>query len=623
MRLPDRLPELKGRWLAAYKLLWWTMLVVGLVALTAGQWRHWQEASRIELPLYAAGLLPSQGASGLTFGPLGPAARTAGIMPGSVLLAIDGQAVPGAGASPDLRAIAQRLDGPGGKAITLRLRGPDGRVSDARIVRGPAHLAAADREAPATYRQRTLISIASATLDALIVMVGAIPLFRRRPSDPVAALLSLGLLAVPANDIAFLISDKALRTTLDNGLDVIPMACILLGMTVFPTGRFTPRWTLLIMPAIAAWALLLLLDGNEEPLMFQLAFVLPGLIVAVSSLTFRYLRMERGPTRQQVKWVMLGFAAFFACGMVQIVLTLIDAAVTDTWTHFAIMMAVNLLVALQGFCIVGGLLVSLLRYRLYDADAAISRSAVYTGLTVVFFAIFAASETLIQALGQEWFGARAGAAGSAVAAGMAALLLVPLHHRLSDWAKKRFQRDLTRLRADLPGVLVAIRDSDDPKALADGALRLAMHGVHASAGAILLIDDERLFVAHAEGIPSTGLAERLVEELPTAPSPGVLKADDPALPIRLPLVPAAGDAVGWLVLGPHPDGSLYGKDDRRALEELAAPLARAFSLAIERARREAGREAERRALVERLAQLEQALTQVAELNSRPREAGNA
>jgi hypothetical protein len=179
------------------------------------------------------------------------------------------------------------------------------------------------------------------------------------------------------------------------------------------------------------------------------------------------------------------------------------------------------------------------------------------------------------------------------------------------------------LRADLPGVLVAIRDSDDPKALADGALRLAMHGVHASAGAILLVDDERLFVAHAEGIPSTGLAERLIEELPTAPCPGVLKADDPALPIRLPLVPAAGDAGGWLVLGPHPDGSLYGKDDRRALEELAAPLARAFSLAIERARREAGREAERRALAERLAQLEQALTQVAELNSRPREAGNA
>src|SRR5690606_26796262 len=196
----------------------------------------------------------------------------------------------------------------------LRLRAPDGRAVDARIVRGPEHLAAADRDAPATYRQRTFISIASATLDALIVMTGAILLFWRRPSDPVAALLSLGLLAVPANAIAFLIPNPALRTMLDNGLDVIPMACILLGMTVFPTGRFTPRWTLAIVPAIAAWALLLLLDGDEAPLPFQRAIVLPGLSIAVGSLIYRYLRMERGPTRQQVKWVMLGFAAFFVCG---------------------------------------------------------------------------------------------------------------------------------------------------------------------------------------------------------------------------------------------------------------------------------------------------------------------
>src|SRR5690606_13431108 len=204
-----------------------------------------------------------------------------------------------------------------------------------------------------------------------------------------------------------------------------------------------------------------------------------------------------------------------------------------------------------------------------------------------------------------------------------ALLLVPLHDRLSDWAKARFQRDLTRLRAELPGVLIAIRDSNDPKALADDALRLAMHGVHAGSGAILLVDGKGLFVAHCAGIPSAGLAERLIGELPAAPSPGIVQTGDPALPIGLPLVPAGGAAVGWLVLGPPPDGSLYGKDDRRALEELAAPLARAFSAAIERARREAEREAERRSLVERLAQLEQTLTRVAGPNARPREAGTA
>jgi hypothetical protein len=623
MRLPEGLPELTGRWLGAYKLLWWAMFAVSLIAVTAGQWRHVQESLSIELRLYGAGLLPNEESDELTFSPLSPAARAAGIVPESVLVAVDGRAVPTEPSDRNIEYVAEQLDGRDGRALTLSMRAPDGTVTDARIVRGPEHLAAADREAPVTHDQRAFISLASNSLDALIVMAGAILLFWRRPSDSVAALLSLGLLAVPANDVAVFVSSPALRRTLDNGLDVVPMACILLGMTVFPSGRFIPRWTLLIVPAIVAWGLFLMFGESNTSLVLQLAVILPGLVITVGSLAWRYVRTEPGTPRQQVKWVMLGFAAFFASGMVEFALLFIAGASTDNWTHFALTVADNVLGALQGFFIVGGLLVSLLRYRLYDADAAISRSAVYAGLTVVLFAVFAASETLIQALGQEWFGASTGAAGGAIAAGLAALLLVPLHHRLSDWAKKRFQRDLTRLRAELPEVLVAIRDSNDPNALADDALRLAMRGVHASRGAILLADEGRLVVAHAEGIPSQGLAERLAGELPAAPSRGVMRIGDPELPISLPLITPAGATAGWLALGPHPDGSLYGKDDRKALEELAAPLARALSLAIERSRREHEREAERRTLVERLAQLEQTLAQVAALNAPPREAGAA
>ena len=66
MRLSDGLPELEGRWLAAYKLLWWTMLAITLVALTVGQWRHWQESSRTDLQIYSAGLLPDEHGGELT-----------------------------------------------------------------------------------------------------------------------------------------------------------------------------------------------------------------------------------------------------------------------------------------------------------------------------------------------------------------------------------------------------------------------------------------------------------------------------------------------------------------------------------------------------------------------------
>jgi hypothetical protein len=518
MRLPEQLPELQGRGLAAFKALWWVMLALSLVALTIGQWR----------------------------------------------------AVPGRSAGEF---------GDGGAAITL----------------------------------------AASTLDALIVMAGAILLFWRRPSDPVAALLSFGLLAVPANDIAAFAPNPMLHAALDNGLDAVPMVCILLGMTVFPRGRFRPRWTLLIFPAMAAWAFLLF-AGGELSMLVGLLLILPALVITVGSLIWRYVRMEPGTSRQQVKWVMLGFAAFFACGMIEFALLFADGLVTGERAHFAIFVAGNLLSPMEGACIVGGLLVSLLRYRLYDADAAISRSALYAGLTVALFGVFAASETLIQALSQKWLGAGTGAVGGALAAALAASLLVPLHHRLNDWAKQRFQRDLTRLRAKLPEVLMALRDSSDPDELAEDALELAMRGVRASRGAILLEDRGRLVLTHGEGIDEPDLAGRLAGELPGEPAHGVLRADDDALPLRLPLISPDGRTAGWLALGPHPDGSFFGRDDRRALEELAPPLARALAVAVERSRREREREAERLTLTDRLAQLESALAQMV---TPPRGAGLA
>lgn len=622
MRLPERLPELKGRWLAAYKALWFAMLAISLAALTAGQWREVSASTTLDRQVHGAGLRAGATDTELTFGPISPAARAAGIAPDSELLAVDGRPVSSEPTVANLGRIAEALDGRDGRAVALRLRAPDGTVREVRVVRGPGHIAAADREAPVSHSSMTAIAVGSWTLDALILMAGAILLFARRKSDPVAALLSLGLLSVPASEIAHLASDPVVRRTIRDGLDVVPMVCILLGMAVFPEGRFTPRWSLLIVPAIAAWGAVIVGWGDNAPTVLQLSVALPALLLTVASLAARYVRLPQGPQRQQLKWVMLGFAGFIVCGLLQAVLAVIDEAVTHNSTHLVLLVAINLLTAAQGLCLVGGLLISLLRHRLYDADAAISRSAAYAGLTVGLIAIFAGFETLLESLGEEWFGASAGAAAGAIAAALATLFLVPLHHKLSAWAEKRFQRDLSRLRAGLPQLLAEMRTSSDPKELADDALRLVMRGVHAIHGAILLTDGGRMTLVHAEGIGTDGLADRLAGELPANPSPGAIRADDPALPIRVPLVTPRGVTAGWLALGPHPDGSLYGKDDREALDEVAVPLARALDFAADRARREAAHESERRELADQVARLEQKLAEVIGL-AVPPQAGTA
>jgi hypothetical protein len=44
---------------------------------------------------------------------------------------------------------------------------------------------------------------------------------------------------------------------------------------------------------------------------------------------------------------------------------------------------------------------------------------------------------------------------------------------------------------------------------------------------------------------------------------------------------------GWILLGPRPDGSFYGKDEQEALSEIADPVARAVQIVLLREAREA------------------------------------
>ena len=184
-----------------------------------------------------------------------------------------------------------------------------------------------------------------------------------------------------------------------------------------------------------------------------------SLIFLFAVLALRYLRLPPGVQRQQMKWAVLGLAMLAVAFPLAFILALLDRTVDDNWLHFALLFGGSLLQFLGIFGFVAGLLISLLRYRLYDADAAISRSALYGGMTLFLVAVFAAFGKLFESLGEQYFGDTAGMAAGALAAGVAALLLVPLHNRLSRWAENRFQRDIATMRATLPELLAELRDS--------------------------------------------------------------------------------------------------------------------------------------------------------------------
>ena len=70
-------------------------------------------------------------------------------------------------------------------------------------------------------------------------------------------------------------------------------------------------------------------------------------------------------------------------------------------------------------------------------------------------------------------------------------------------------------------------------------------------------------------------------QAPTTPEL-ISRHDDEAFPLHMALHCPLGSVRGWLLLGPRPDGSFYGKDDIEALTAVAPSLQRTLVLVVER-----------------------------------------
>jgi hypothetical protein len=246
-----------------------------------------------------------------------------------------------------------------------------------------------------------------------------------------------------------------------------------------------------------------------------------------------------------------------------------------------------------------GLLVSILRYRLYDADAVIGRSAAYAVLTLGFVALFAASEKLIELLGQEYLGQNIGGLAGGVAAALAAVAIAPMHDRTRRWAERRFQKGLYRLRNGLPALVGDLRETAGLEQIAGATLDSLVEGVRARHAALIvggqLVDAREIS------------AKEIDAWLRSWAEPGRDGIDcdeaDAVFPVRAPLEAEGHGRVGWLLLGPRPDGSLFRKSECDAIEEIAEPVARAIQVALRRQEREAQYERRFAALERQIAKL--------------------
>lgn len=464
-------------------------------------------------------------------------------------------------------------------------------------------------------RDGSAMNLARAGIDLLpplFLVVTAVLLFLRRRRDMVAALLSLSFLAMTGAFFAAEAFFREIGFGFVRDLLAHGGRCLLiLVLLTFPNRRFVPRWAFAVALLLLVWGPFALLG----PVALSAEYLGYLLLTALSvfALTVRYRRLSPGRQRQQISWVLFGFAAGTLLLVLAFGFTFVRAAVApDPGLKLWADVAAQLLAALGVVSYALGLIVSLLRYRLYDADALISRSAVYASMTLLLGAIFAGTVNAIEKIVETSLGRDAGAIAAAVAAAVAALVVTPAYSRINRWAERRFQPALSNLRGELPPCLDDLRETEGMEDLLDEVLGRIVTGVRALRAAILLAEDENGPVLAAASGVERGDAEAWRQGWRPAGEGLALDCDrsDPLFPLRIRLDAdrrRGRGTVGWILLGPRPDGSFYGKDEQEALAEIASPIARAIQIVKTRERREAEARAEAGELKARIARLEEKL----------------
>ena len=440
-------------------------------------------------------------------------------------------------------------------------------------------------------------------IKTVVLVAVSATLIRRRGRDPVAAMLSLSfLLWTISSSVDFAGAQDMAWPAL---LDRCRFLLFALALLLFPDGRWSPRWTRFAAVLIVAVFVL----GVAEvlrlvPTTLFLPLAIGCVLVAIAALLSRYRRAS-ATHRQQLKWVAFGLIA----GVSLILAARGLAALTDQREMPAAgALSLEAMFQLGIMVIAIGFLISLLRYRLYDAEHVISRSAVYAGLTLALVSTFAACEALVELISQTYLGSGIGNVSGAVAAAIAAVLLSPLHGKISDWAEQYFQRDLATLKRQLPELLAAQSTGSSLRRLAAAVLPRLAEAVQSSRLAVIV--DGKLAAAH--GV-SDAAARRIVRDWPSREQARLRdRADGDPFPLRIPLKCPFGQVRGWLLLGPRPDGSLPGKDERATLAALTPFLQRAI-LAV--AERQSDADRQRRRLAKLQAAVARLASQVAAMKS--------
>ena len=588
-RLPPAVPPFNTRAHRIFSAIWILAFLLAFAGPATGiYFRYSSPANNSQLMLGSrAGFAVSpKDATRIRF-TVGAHAKQEGLRAGDHIVAIYGLKIPDVMPVTE-QALAEHADDPGyiamgnllygtdNSEVPLTVRGTDGQIRDIVVTTGEEHIDEAADSIGIGAKLLSFIDVLHVIFYPFLLWAAWI-LHRRNARDAVSSILSLAvLLTIGAEQpSSTFLANIGVPRALNVALFDLGNICLLAGILLFPHGTLSWRVTLLI----GLLPILMFLKGS----LYQ-AFFVCFMIMAVLMLLRCMRQSASTEMRQQIRWALFGFSGYALLRGISIMADLLKWWTGSFGTQILVEMLAGLSFALGVLILQLGLLVALLRYRLYDAEIVISRSANVALITILIGGIFAGANEAVKVFVQGLYGNTASQTPGIFAAAVATVAVTPLYEKIQHWSEKKFQRNLYLLRDDLPESVKDLRETATTSELIEEVLARVERGVRAVRTAAIV---------NGEVVSTRGISREEVQAWRSSSEAQDYAEDetekkDKTFPVRMQLVPSSDDEapIGYILVGPRPDGSIPSKDEQEALEGVSEAIARAIRNVMKRETKE-------------------------------------
>jgi hypothetical protein len=589
-RLPPVVPQFNTLTYRLFTGFWLLVFALAIIGPVVGFYYRYTEPrnnSQLLLGSRAGFAVSPHDATTIRF-PVGPQTKNAGIVPGDHILAIYGLPLPRVMPVTE-EALAEHADDPAYIAmgnllfatdqsdVPLTLRAPDGKVRDITVTTGEEHIDAAGRALGIAPKWLSFIDLLHVIFYPFLLWATSL-LHRRNARDVVSSLLSVAVLLNIAAEqpSSVFLANIGIPRDVNVALYDLGNVLLMTGILLFPHGNLSWR----VVGLIAFLPLLFFLHGA----LYQ-TYLICFMIIGVLAMIRRLQKTESTEQRQQIRWALFGISAYAVFRCASTIADYLKWSTGSFGQQLLVEMTAGITFALAVLMLQVGLLIALLRYRLYDAESVISRSANFALIALAVAAIFGAAADAIKQLVYNYYGNTGSEGPVVIAAALATILINPIQERIHHWSEKRFQKNLFLLREDLPESVRDMRETASLDEMLDEILVQVDRGIRAVRGAMIV---------NGCVLSVRGLTVEEVEEWRNSARAQDYKSDrcepaDKVFPIRIPLVPSSDveEPIGYLLAGPRPDGSIPSREEQKAISEVSEDIARAIRTVIKREAREA------------------------------------